>query len=218
MGLIAIGDVHGCALTLDSLLQKLNPGSEDHLVFIGDYIDRGPDSKGVIDRLIKLKDEVKCTFLRGNHEELLLGYLDMGEYDIWAVNGGVATLDSYDGLSDAAAIPDEHINFVRETELYLETDHYFFVHAGLRPGLTIAENLAAGNDQVFLWERGHLKAEHLAWEKTVVCGHTPVSEAMDTPKLINIDTGCVFFTHPNLGNLTAVRLPEREYISIPFIG
>ncbi len=218
MGLIAIGDVHGCALTMDSLLDKLNPGSDDHLVFIGDYIDRGPDSKGVIDRLIKLKDEVKCTFLRGNHEELLLGYLDMDEYDLWAINGGISTLASYGDATDKSDIPDDHIAFVRETELYFETEHFFFVHAGLRPGLTIAENLASGNEQVLLWERGHLKAEKLAWEKTVVCGHTPVPYAMNTPKLINIDTGCCCFTHPNLGNLTAVRLPEREYLSIPFIG
>ena len=218
MGLIAIGDVHGCALTMDSLLDKLNPGSDDHLVFIGDYIDRGPDSKGVIDRLIKLKDEVKCTFLRGNHEELLLGYLDMDEYDLWAINGGISTLASYGDATDKSDIPDDHIAFVRETELYFETEHFFFVHAGLRPGLTIAENLASGNEQVLLWERGHLKAEKLAWGKTVVCGHTPVPYAMNTPKLINIDTGCCFFTHPNLGNLTAVRLPEREYLSIPFSG
>ena len=218
MGLIAIGDVHGCALTLDSLLERLNPGSDDHLVFIGDYIDRGPDSKGVIDRLIQLKDEYKCTFLRGNHEELLLGDLDFGEYDLWAVNGGITTLQSYGVSTGAKDLPTEHIDFIRETEIYLETEEFFFVHAGLRPGLTIAENLESENDQVFLWERGHLKADYLAWEKTVVCGHTPVAVPLDSPKLINIDTGCVFYTHPNLGNLTAVRLPEREYISIPFIG
>ena len=68
------------------------------------------------------------------------------------------------------------------------------------------------------WERGHLKATDLPWEKTVVCGHTPVPEPMDTEKLINIDTGCVFYTHPSLGHLTAVRLPERRYSRIPFVG
>ena len=218
MGLIAIGDVHGCALTMDVLLESINPGPDDHLVFIGDYIDRGPDSKGVIDRLIALKETVKCTFLRGNHEELLLGYLDRGEYELFAVNGGVATLGSYGAQEEGATLPEEHIEFIRNTELYLETDHFFFVHAGLRPGLTISDNLAAGNDQVYLWERGHLKAEHLEWEKTVVCGHTPVSTPINTPKLINIDTGCVFYTHPHLGNMTAVRLPEREFITVPFIG
>lgn len=76
MGLIAIGDIHGCAITMDALLDRIQPGPDDTLIFIGDYIDRGPDSKGVIDRLIRLREEQECVFLRGNHEELLLGYLD----------------------------------------------------------------------------------------------------------------------------------------------
>jgi serine/threonine protein phosphatase 1 len=218
MSLIAIGDVHGCALTLDALIRSLDIQADDHLVFIGDYIDRGPDSKGVIDRLFALREKHTCTFLRGNHEELMLGYLDDGEYDLWAINGGVATLESYGAVGNGSVIPDEHVEFIRETKMYLETDEFFFVHAGLKPGLTIVENLEAGDEKVFLWERGHLKATDLPWEKTVVCGHTPVSEPMDTEKLINIDTGCVFYTHPSLGHLTAVRLPERRYFRIPFVG
>ncbi len=218
MSLIAIGDVHGCALTLDALIRSLDIGADDHLVFIGDYIDRGPDSKGVIDRLFALREKHTCTFLRGNHEELMLGYLDDGEYDLWAINGGVATLESYGAVGNGSVIPEDHVEFVRETKMYLETDEFFFVHAGLRPGLTIAENLEAGDEMVYLWERGHLKATDLPWEKTVVCGHTPVPEPMDTEKLINIDTGCVFYTHPSLGHLTAVRLPERRYSRIPFVG
>ncbi len=218
MSLIAIGDVHGCALTLDALIRSLDIGADDHLVFIGDYIDRGPDSKGVIDRLFALREKHTCTFLQGNHEELMLGYLDDGEYDLWAINGGVATLESYGAVGNGSVIPEEHVEFVRETKMYLETDEFFFVHAGLKPGLTIAENLEVGDEMVYLWERGHLKATDLPWEKTVVCGHTPVPEPMDTEKLINIDTGCVFYTHPSLGHLTAVRLPERRYSRIPFVG
>ncbi len=218
MGLIAVGDIHGCAISLDAILKKVNLQPDDHIVFIGDYIDRGPDSKGVIDRLIKLSEEVECTFLRGNHEELMLGYLDNGEYDLWAINGGMTTLDSYGTNGEGSVISDEHIQWVRETKLYLETDEFFFVHAGLRPGLTIAENLEENDPMVYLWERGHLKATELPWEKTVVCGHTPVSAPMNTEQLINIDTGCVFYTHPSLGHLTAVRLPERRFYTIPFVG
>jgi len=218
MGLIAVGDIHGCAISLDAILKKVNLQPDDHIVFIGDYIDRGPDSKGVIDRLIKLSEEVECTFLRGNHEELMLGYLDNGEYDLWAINGGMTTLDSYGTNGEGSVISDEHIQWVRETKLYLETDEFFFVHAGLRPGLTIAENLEENDPMVYLWERGHLKATELPWEKTVVCGHTPVSAPMNTEQLINIDTGCVFYTHPSLGHLTAVRLPERKFYTIPFVG
>lgn len=218
MGLIAIGDIHGCALTLDALLLELNPTPEDHLVFIGDYVDRGPDSKGVIDRLMILKDEFRCTFLRGNHEDLMLNFLDKGEYDLWAVNGGIATQQSYGAFGEGATIPEDHVAFVRSTDRYLDTEDFFFVHAGILPGRTIAQSIADGNEQVFLWERSHLQADKLAWEKTVVCGHTPTTHPMNTEKLINIDTGCCFYTHAHLRRLTAVRLPEREFVSIPFVG
>lgn len=218
MSLIAIGDVHGCPLSMDALFDRIQPTKDDTLVFIGDYIDRGPDSKGVIDRLLTLQDEYTCVFLRGNHEELLLGYLDRGEYDLWAINGGIQTLASYGIHGEGVSLPEEHVDFVRSTLLYYETDEFFFVHAGIRPTMTVAENLAENDPMVFLWERGHLKASHTPWEKTVVCGHTPVSDPVDRPHLINVDTGCVFYTHPHLGHLTAVRLPEREFISVPFVG
>jgi len=218
MALIAIGDIHGCAQTLDFLLKELAPTPNDHLVFIGDYVDRGPDSKGVIDRLIALQETHECTFLRGNHEELMLNFVDNGDYELWAVNGGIATQQSYGAIGDGSTFPPEHLAFLRATQLYLDTPDFFYVHAGLRPEKTVAESIAEGNDQVFLWERSHLQASELAWEKTVVCGHTPVSTALDTEKLINIDTGCCFYTHAHLGRLTAVRLPEREFVTVPFVG
>ncbi len=218
MGLIAIGDIHGCASTLDRLLEQLAPTVEDHLVFVGDYIDRGPNTRAVIDRLLDLKAVQPCTFLRGNHEALMLDYLDLGAFNLWRMNGGLATLSSYtvNGNGYKAEIPVEHINFIRRTKLYYETPDYFFVHAGLRPNLTIKENQSQCGEDVFLWERSHLDAPSLAWEKTVVCGHTPVPEPLNTDKLINIDTGCVYHMHPNMGHLTAVRLPEREFIVVPF--
>lgn len=218
MGMIAIGDIHGCAKTLDGLLRELELMAEDHLIFVGDYIDRGPDSKGVIDRMLVLKEKYRCTFLRGNHEELLLGYLDDGEYDIFAMNGGIATLSSYMTQQGEMEIPDSHIEFVRDTELYLETKEFVFVHAGLRPDLTVAQNLEGGNSEVFLWERSHLKAGYLPWEKTVVCGHTPQPKPLNRPELINIDTGCVYYAYPSMGTLTAVRLPEREFVAVPYMG
>ena len=220
MGLIAIGDIHGCARTLDALLGRLDLQQDDHLVFVGDYIDRGPDSKGVIDRLLDLRTRHRCTFLRGNHEALFLNYLDEGEFDIWSYNGGTSTLDSYAVPGQGFVIPDEHVAFIRETVMYLDTEDFFFVHAGLRPDRTIEENLRAGEEMVYLWERGHLRLEDddLPWEKTVVCGHTPVSEVVNRGKLINIDTGCVYYMRPTLGYLTAVRLPRREFIGVPFMG
>jgi len=220
MGLIAIGDIHGCVDTLDALLSRLAPAEDDHLIFIGDYIDRGPDSKGVIDRLLTLHQSQQCTFLRGNHEAFMLAYLQDHEFELWGMNGGIATLRSYATDGQNYSIPEEHIEFVQQTRLYYDAPGFFFVHAGLRPELTIAENLEHCGEEVFLWEREHLHTpEHeLAWEKTVVCGHTPKPEPLNLDKLIDIDTGCVYHMHPKMGRLTAVRLPEREFIMVDYVG
>ncbi len=221
MGTIAIGDVHGCAETLAALLRRLDPQPDDHLVFVGDYIDRGPDARRVVDVLLELREHHTCTFLRGNHEALLLAYLDgerVNGYDaseVWSANGGLQTLGSYlDG--GAVRIPQSHIDFYRSTRLYADHDDFFFVHAGLRPRLTVAENVAAADEEVFLWERSHLKASRLAWEKPVVCGHTPHVEPINRDKLIMIDTGCVYHLHPGMGRLCAVRLPERVFEFEPY--
>lgn len=219
MSLIAIGDIHGCVGSLEALLEALAPAPGDHLVFVGDYIDRGPDSKGVIDRLLDLRATHRCTFLRGNHEALMLDYLDHGREQLWHVNGGLSTLRSYaSGFRRRTLIPDEHQQFVRDTELYLDTDETFFVHAGLKPHLTVAENLERYGSDVFLWERDHLDATELAWEKLLVCGHTPQPSPINRDRLIAIDTGCVYHMHAELGHLTAVRLPEREFVSVPYTG
>jgi serine/threonine protein phosphatase 1 len=218
MGLIAIGDIHGCPQSLDVLLNRIEPSSDDHLLFVGDYIDRGPDSKGVIDRLLELREDVPCTFLRGNHEAMMIEYLDSGAFSLWRMNGGVSTLQSYLGENgnSEVKIPAPHVEFVRETKLYHETDDYLFVHAGLNPGLTIEENLEQQDEEVLLWERGHLNASEVAWEKPVVCGHTPRPEPINREKLILIDTGCVYHTKPGMGRLTAVSLPERRFIDVPY--
>lgn len=212
MGLIAIGDIHGCLFALEQLLDRLSPQPEDHLIFVGDYIDRGPNSKGVIERLLTLRETHNCTFLRGNHEAMMLDYLTKGNWDLWQLNGGVETLESYSNAGHLN-IPETHRDFLDETVIYHETEEFFFVHAGLKPNLTIADNLNRHGAEVFLWERSHLRAKKLAWEKTVVCGHTPQPVPIDQPKLICVDTGCVFAPRFGKGALTAVRLPERQWIS-----
>ncbi len=216
MSLIAIGDIHGCPKSLDALLEKVAPTSSDTIIFMGDYVDRGPDSRGVIDRLLALKEHHDCVFLRGNHEALMMGYIDEGDYDVWAMNGGVTTLNSYLDSDRKLSVPMAHIDFIRSTEVFYDTPDFFFVHAGLDPNLTVAENMSLLDEDTYLWERSHLTAKTLAWEKPVVCGHTPVEEPVDRPLLINVDTGCVYFMHPKRGRLTAVRLPEREFISVPY--
>ena len=218
MGIIAIGDIHGCAQTLELLLERLSLSAEDRLVFIGDYVDRGPDSRGVIDRLLRLREETPCTFLRGNHEALMIDYLDHKNSDLWWVNGGLQTVNSYRTNACRIDIPPEHADFVRSTVLYHDTPEFFFVHAGLRPELTVRENMARCGEEVFLWDRSHFEAKDTAWEKPVVVGHTPHPQPVNKPRLICIDTGCVYFTRPGFGKLTAVRLPERAFVSVDFAG
>ncbi len=218
MQYIVIGDVHGCLKTLRALLSEIKPGRDDHLVFIGDYIDRGPDSKGVIDFLMDLRERHQCIFLRGNHEAFMLDYLDTGAIDQWRVNGGLETLESYTDSDRRIVIPHEHEEFLRETVLVYDAQDFCFVHAGLRPEYTVQKNVELNDEGVFLWERSHLKATRFNWEKTVVCGHTPVREPVNTDHLINIDTGCVYHTHPYYGRLTGVRLPEREFTTVPYCG
>ena len=96
--------------------------------------------------------------------------------------------------------------------------HPVFVHAGLNPKKSIAENLNPIDPQVALWTRSHLKAKLKKWEKPVVCGHTPQREPINDPKLINIDTGAVYSHIEGLGVLTAVKLPEREFTQVEFEG
>lgn len=217
MGLIAIGDIHGCAASLDALLGEIEPTEDDHLLFVGDYIDRGPGSRAVIDRLLELEEAYECTFLRGNHEALMLDYLDAGAFNLWRINGGITTMQSY--LSEDGSevvIPEEHEAFVRNTKLYYETEDFFFVHAGLKADLTIEQNIDQFGEEVFLWERAHLDADSFAWEKPVVCGHTPHAEPINRDKLLMIDTGCVYHEQPDMGTLTAVRLPERSFIEVSY--
>ena len=217
MSLIAIGDIHGCPKSLDALLARIDPSPDDHLLFVGDYIDRGPNSKAVIDRLLELREKVPCTFLRGNHEAMMMEYLDSGAFSLWRMNGGVSTVQSY--LKEERSeiqIPAAHAEFVRDTKLYHETDDFVFVHAGLNPSLTVAENLEDPDEEVLLWEREHLNASEVAWEKTVVCGHTPRPEPINREKLILIDTGCVYHMKPGMGRLTAVHLPEREFVDVSY--
>ena len=218
MSLYAVGDIHGCLGTLNLLLDRIGPSADDHLVFVGDYIDRGPDSSGVIDRLMDLSEEVRCTFLKGNHEALMLGYLDYGEYEMWRMNGGMATLGSYQERNGQIRVPQSHIQFIRDSLPYLDTPEFFFVHGGIPPDLTVEQAIQTLDEQTYLWERAHLGARNRVWEKVVVCGHTPRTEPLNEENLIAIDTGCVYYTRPGMGRLTAVRLPERDFIAVEYAG
>lgn len=213
-GFIAIGDVHGCPQSLKALLGKLDEEelSARKIVFVGDYIDRGPDSKGVVDFLLGFRREHDCVFIRGNHEQMMLDAVDQGNMGPWMMNGAGDTLRSYGISRELKELPDSHMAFYRDTKLYYETEEYFFVHAGLSPGITIRQALEKESTiRQFLWERSHLAAPETAWEKTVVFGHTPKHEPVVRDRMIGIDTGCVYGSM-GYGILTAALLPEVEFV------
>lgn len=224
--LYAIGDIHGCADLLDALIDKIekDAGGLDaaQLIFLGDYVDRGPDSKGVLDRLIALKARAPRTvFLKGNHEAIMLDFLkDPSETLHWLDWGGEETLLSYglrgilqkapDELAEAlkAQLPEAHADFLRNLALtHLEGD-YLFVHAGLRPGVALEEQ----TEEDLLWIRGafHHAADEDRPDQVVVHGHQPLKKPLDAGWRIDVDTGACWS-----GALTAVVLEgtKRRFIS-----
>jgi serine/threonine protein phosphatase 1 len=210
--IVAIGDIHGCARTLETLWNKLKPYKNSIHVFVGDYIDRGPSSRQVVDFLLEVRHDRNCVFLRGNHEAMLLDALHNNRRENWMYNGGDTTLRSYNHAKSAKDIPESHLQFYEETKLYYETENYFFVHAGVPPDQTIEKSLNNERSQdFFLWGRDHLNAFDVPWEKTVVFGHTPRSFPIQKKKMIGIDTGCVY-NELGFGKLTAVLLPENTFI------
>ncbi|KAB2958830.1 MAG: serine/threonine protein phosphatase [Candidatus Methylomirabilis oxygeniifera] len=195
-----IGDIHGCLEPLDRLMAQLPLSETDEVIFLGDYVDRGSDSKEVIDYLLTLRG--RYTFLMGNHERMFLDFLQGKERALFLYNGGTATLESYGGLG---RIPAAHLSFLDRLRLYYETRDCFFVHAGIRPGIPLQEQ--DPND--LLWIREQFYAYSGRFPKTVVFGHTPMREVLMDEDRIGIDTACVY------GNkLTCLILPSRDIIQV----
>lgn len=195
-----IGDIHGCLDPLRGLMAQLRPSEADEVIFLGDYVDRGPDSQGVIEYLLTLSG--RYTFLMGNHERMFLDFLQGKERALFLYNGGTATLDSYGGLR---GIPAAHLAFLDRLRLYYETQEYLFVHAGIRPGIPVQEQ----DERDLLWIREEFYASSGRFPKTVVFGHTPMREVLMDEDRIGIDTACVY------GNkLTCLILPSRDVIQV----
>ena len=210
---IAIGDIHGCIRSLAALLETLSAFDERVFVFVGDYIDRGPDSKGVIELLSDFSNSHECIFVRGNHEQMMLDAIHSGNFDLWLVNGGQETIRSYNATINRFTIPPDHKKFLEETRYYHNTPDYLFVHGGIPPDLSVKEALQNRNLlQEFIWFRHHLEIEQNIWEKKVVFGHTPMSEPINENQKIGIDTGCVYSYMDTFSKLTAIKLPEEEFI------
>ncbi len=186
--LLAVGDIHGCLEQLSALIIQVAPVLADQVVFLGDYVDRGPDSAGVIDYLIKFGETFPATvFLRGNHEQMFCDYLDGHDPSAFLMNGGLTTLNSYQS-NGQWPIPPSHQIFLETLLDYYETQDYIFVHAGLRPGVPLAQQ----DSSDLLWIRRDFIASDYDWGKTVVYGHTPLEEPFLAETRMGLDTGCVY--------------------------
>ena len=205
--LYAVGDIHGRADLLDDLHGLIAEDSErapdrrKTVVYLGDYVDRGPDSQGVVDRLIaRPLPGFECVQLKGNHEASLLAFIDdAATGDAWLMNGAQATLTSYgvdivgygeDGLERARlalirALPSSHMDFFRGLALTFDAGDYLFVHAGVRPGV----DLHMQKDHDLLWIRDDFLDSDADFGRVVVHGHSIRPEPDIRPNRIGIDTG-----------------------------
>lgn len=190
MRTLAIGDIHGCNQALVQLLEILEPSPKDRIIFVGDYIDRGPESRQVVDTLLSLKEKCSPIFLRGNHEVMILNAReDPIKANSWRNCGGLEAVFSYGGdfRSDwESLIPESHWHFFANTARFFETETHIFVHACVDPELDMSEQ----PDWLLYWEHlDRLKAHKSG--KTIICGHTPQKSGQieDLGFGIYIDTG-----------------------------
>lgn len=205
-----IGDIHGCLKTLRALIEeKIQPGRKDKLIFVGDYIDRGPDSKGVISYLMELQlMGYHIVFLRGNHEDMMLrSAFSMQARKDWFYNGGMLTLLSF-GVRETREVPEQFRLFIQTMDFYHLMDDFVVVHAGLN--FNIANPL--DDTQGMLWIRNTYVLPEKIGNRTMVHGHTPtildkIKIAIDSgSKDIDVDGGCVYWDIEGLGNLCALEL------------
>lgn len=209
MRTLVIGDVHGCLTALTTLIESVDLAADDRLIFLGDYVDRGPDSRGVLDRLIRWHDEGRLVALRGNHDQMMLDSReDRLLRSSWLRCGGRETLQSYGHRAidrDFVHISERHWRFLRDDcRLWYETPSHLFVHGSLDPDLPMAEQ----DLDVLLWEKIDGPVAHRSG-KTVVCGHTRQDSGLplDHGTLICIDTGVYL---PD-GWLTGLHLETGDY-------
>jgi len=224
--LYAVGDIHGEVELLDELLGRLPHREGDRFVFVGDYVDRGPDSRAVVERLIALAAERECVFLLGNHESMFLDFLGWQRDDYFAgdaflTNGGDRTLASYgyfavdDPDQQKFRLPPRHEEFFRSLRLYHVDGDYLFVHAGLGRELLDETDLdfalRRAHPEDLLWDRAGIDLPHRLGV-TIVYGHTPTRDLdvrRNDPFSIGIDTGAVYG-----GRLTAIRLPDETIFQV----
>ncbi len=190
---IAITDIHGELGKLECVLSKIETRDDDIFVFMGDYIDRGPDSKGVIDRVIKQGKSHKCIYLIGSHEYAYLharGGDEYYDYLFWNY-GGPATVKSYGSFENIYKV---HGEFLDNLKFYYLTDKYFFVHAGINPKYSLENQ----NETDFVYIRGAFYNHPHNLPQKIIFGHTEFSEPLIQNDKICIDLGCGKYKNAHL--------------------
>jgi serine/threonine protein phosphatase 1 len=208
--IFVVGDIHGCLDLLNRLMDKINwEPARDRLIFIGDYIDRGKDPKGVVDYILalaKCSNRIQC--LIGNHESIFLDYLAGKDRGLFLFNGGWSTLESYQGSKlkgPDSLLPKDHLTFYKSLETTVELEDFYIVHAGFKPGVAV-ENQSLED---MLWIRERFIYSDYDFGKKVIFGHTPFVEPLVAKNKIGLDTGAVY------GNkLTCLELPEMRFHSV----
>jgi serine/threonine protein phosphatase 1 len=187
---IAIGDVHGCVHALETILESIRPTADDELVFLGDLVDQGRDTRDVIQRVLELRSACRVVVVRGNHEEMMLAARDDEQaFGFWERCGGFAAINSYRYGGTLADIPEEHWQFVESTVLYHETDDFIFTHANYLPHVPMSEQ--PGHQLRWaLFDPSEMRP-HCSG-KPVTVGHTEQTsgEILDLGFAACIDTAC----------------------------
>jgi serine/threonine protein phosphatase 1 len=205
--LYVIGDIHGRSDLLDRMTAAIkrdlgpHPSDESLTVTLGDYVDRGPDSRGVVDRLMRNPFSMPYVALRGNHEQLFMSFLTAATVGpVWRDLGGLETLHSYgvpvtslmmgNNFENAAqafrqAVPESHVKFLSSLSNSLTVGNYFLCHAGVKSGIPLERQ----QPEDLLWIRESFLNSKKNFGKIVVHGHTPCEQVEELPNRINIDTG-----------------------------
>lgn len=209
MRTLAIGDIHGSLRALDALLAVVAPTAEDRLITLGDYVDRGFETRQVLDRLIELYDAGRLIALRGNHDEMMLTSRDDHyERRMWLRFGGIETLESYGHWPDDEVydkVPDRHWRFLKDDlKNFHETEGHLFVHASAYPDLPLDKQ----ESYVLLWQRLFEPVKHQSG-KVLICGHTRQDSGypLNLKTTICIDTG-IYEEH---GWLTCLHVESGEF-------
>ncbi|MBN2123882.1 MAG: serine/threonine protein phosphatase [Deltaproteobacteria bacterium] len=202
-----VGDIHGCLEMLKRMMDRIDwDPDRDRLIFLGDYVDRGENSSGVLDFILDIarsSPNVQC--LMGNHESIFLDFLQGIDYQTFHLNGGGATLSSYRlhrKSFDEPLIPQAHVDFLHSLLPWIELRDYYVVHAGFRPGVPLEDQ----QREDLIWIREPFIFSDFDFGKPVIFGHTPFAEPLVMENKIGLDTGAVF------GNkLTCLELPSVKF-------